>query len=387
MRRLDDWLKAYLVYTNESESPDEYHLWSGISNISAVLRRRVWFDMRYFALYPNMYIVLVSPPGRCKKSTAMRIARSVLKPVPGIELSSDSTTRERLIQDLATSYKDGYSAMTAHSSEFGTMLTSSGMDMVVFMTDIFDCPIDWSHRTKISGINEIKAPFLNLLAGTTPDWMSKAMPLDTVGIGLTSRISFVYQDTPRIRGWRPELSPAQKDLAQILTEDLAHIATLSGEYSFEPDADAMFDQWYRHQIANPNVTGDPRLNGYYERKPMHLIKVAMIISASRRDELVITSADLTLAMEFYANIESRMHKVFAGVGRNPLNMDTEDLLARLLSNPSGVSKEEIVSSMRYSLRLEEINEVLDTLTIAGKIILRGGRYYLLTAPTESSLTD
>ena len=192
----ESWIKAYLAYTAESESPEEYHTWTAISVIAGALRRHVFFDMSYFMLYPNMFIVLVGPAGRCKKSTAMRLGRELLIQVPGMEFTSDSTTRERLIQDLSQAYKDGQSALTAYSSEFASLLTSSGMDMVVFLTDIFDCPTEWTHKTKSGGTNKIKSPFLNLEGATTPDWISKAMPLDTIGIGLTSRMIFVYQDVP-----------------------------------------------------------------------------------------------------------------------------------------------------------------------------------------------
>ena len=224
-RLLPNWLKAYLVYTADSESPEVYHRWVGISCIAAVLRRRVFFDMGYFLLYPNMYIVLVGPAGRCKKSTAMRIGKNIFTATPDIEFSADSTTRERFIQDLQMAHKNGESAITVHSTEFASLLSSSGMDMVVFLTDIFDCPPDWQHKTKIGGTNKIVGPYLNLLGATTPDWIAKAMPLDTIGIGLTSRIVFVYADTPRVRPWRPVLSEAQNKIRDMLIHDMSLIAT------------------------------------------------------------------------------------------------------------------------------------------------------------------
>jgi hypothetical protein len=331
--------------------------------------------MGYFLLYPNMYITLVSPAGLCKKSTAMRASKEIISPIPGIEMSSDSTTRERLILDLSTAYKDGQSAMTAHSSEFGTMLTSSGMDMVVFLTDIFDCPPDWSHRTKVGGTNTIKAPFLNLLAGTTPDWMAKAMPLDTVGIGLTSRVCFIYHDTPRERDPFPTLSPAQAELKTLLTQDLAHISTLSGEYKFDTESDALFRTWYRRRSATKPA--DPRMSGYHERKPMHLIKMCIIIAASQRDEPVIRASDFHTALDAFTDIESRMQHVFAGVGRNHLNVEVEFLLGKMLSQPDGVSKVEIIQALRHQLRREEIDEVLDTLVMMNKAMLRNGKYYYI----------
>lgn len=373
-RLLPNWLEAYLAYTAESRSPEEYHLWTGISSIAAVLRRNVLFDMGYFLLYPNMYIVLVGPAGRCKKSTAMRIGKSVFREIPGVDFTADSTTRERLIQDLATSHKDGQSPLTAHSSEFASLLTSSQMDMVVFLTDIYDCPLEWSHKTKTGGTQKIKSPFLNLLGATTPEWIARAMPLDTIGIGLTSRIIFVYQDTPRLKKAMPVLSPAQIRLHEMLKHDLAHIATLHHQYVFSPEAEEWYEAWDMKNLMQPNPTNDPRLNGYYERKPMHLIKLAMILAASTRDDNILTVRDLENALGLFARIEPMMTKVFANVGKNPLAVDIEETFATLLANPDGVSMGELLDRFKHSVRKEELAEVLDTLLTIGKIQLIQGKY-------------
>lgn len=386
-RLLPNWLEAYLVYTADSESPEEYHLWSGISAIAGVLRRRVFFDMGYFILYPNMYIVLVGPAGRCKKSTAMRLGRNILSSVQGIELTTDSVTRERLIQDLSQAYKDGQSAMTAYSSEFASLLTSSGMDMVVFLIDIFDCPPEWTHKTKSGGTNKITAPYLNLQAATTPDWISKAMPLDTVGIGLTSRIVFVFQDTPREAESIPELSPAQIKIQEMLKHDLSLISTIGGEFKFAggkgkrgeadksnydswviPPGEAyrVYDSWSRARLKSPNPTGDPRLNGYFERKPMHLLKLAMIMSAARKDSLELTMDDIQLAMHTLSKVEERMPAVFANVGKNPINADRTEVYNAIVTS-GGMTLGQLHEKFGYSLRKDEMAEVLDTLMVIGKI--------------------
>lgn len=367
-RRLPNWIKAYLAYTHESESPEEYHLWVAISTIAGAVRRKVFFDMEYFLLYPNLYIVLVGPAGRCKKSTAMRIGRGLLGEVPDINFTTDSVTRERLIQDLSQSFRDGHSSMTAYSSEFASLLTSSGMDMVVFLTDIFDSPNEWSHRTKTGGTNKIKAPYLNLIGATTPDWIAKAMPMDTVGIGLTSRIVFVYQDTPRVRDPFPILSPEQKKLRELLLQDLVSMSSISGEYRFSPDARDMYTTWYKARTENPNPSGDPRLNGYYERKPMHLIRLCMILAASYRDELVMTVNDLEEGLNLMSQIEEKMPKVFANVGKNPLTVDYDEVYAAIHHvGERGISFGELMEVFKHSVRKDELVEVLETLQAMRRI--------------------
>lgn len=372
-RILPNWILSYLAYTHSNEAPEEFHLWMALTAIAGVLRRNVFFDMGYFTVYPNLFTILVSPAGRCKKSTAMRISREFIRKVDGINFTSDSISRERLIQDLSQCLKDDQSPMTAYSSEFASMLTTSGMDMVVFLTDIYDSPSEWSHKTKMGGTQKIIAPFLNLAGGTTPDWIARSLPLDTVGIGLTSRILFVYHDTPRKRPPRPKLSPEQIKLGELLTFDLRTISTLQGEFKMTDEANAAFDSWYEERLDNPNTTGDPRLNGYFERKPVHVLKVAMIISAAKHHDLMITVEDLEQTWALLAATEAKMPKVFAAVGKNVLAFDLMQIAEAIVAaGPKGITEKELMTRFVHNVRKEELTEILGTLVTMKAISLNQG---------------
>lgn len=357
-------------------SPENYHVWVAVSSIAAALRRKAFFVMPYFTLYPNLYVVLVGPPGRVKKSTAMRMGRNVASQIAGVEFSVDSTTRERLIQDMSQSLKDGQSPLTVHSTEFATFLTSSGMDMVNFLTDVYDSPEEWTHKTKGGGTNKIKAPFLNLVGATTPDWIARAMPLDTIGVGFTSRVIFVFADTPRVRDPFAELSPEQLLVREMLIKDLGAIAQIAGRYQFTDEAKEMYREWDKQHQANPNPGGDPRLAGYFERKPMHLIKIAMVIAASKRDDLLIFEEDYVQALALLEQTESGMSSVFASLGRNPLFADQETTFLAFIQNPEGFTKGELLDRYGYNLRKEEMEEILETLIARGKLKYDGtnGKY-------------
>ncbi len=377
-RLLPDWITGYLAYTAESRSPEEYHIWVALATIAGAVRRKAFYSFEYFLLFPNLYTVLVGPPGRCKKSTAMRIGRKFLSQVPGVNFSTDSTSRERLIQDLSQSYADGHSSMTAYASEFASLLTTSGIDMVTFLTDIYDCPDpDWSHKTKTGGTNKIRAPYLNLIGGTTPDWIARSLPLDTIGIGLTARIIFVYSETPRIKDPFPQLSKAQLELGDILVKDLVTISLISGRYLLDKDAEEFYRAWDMKNQTEREIT-DPRLSGYYERRPMHLIKTAMLVAASQRDETIITKADFERSLEILEHIEPAMARTFSAVGKNPLSLDIENVLSAVVSKP-GVTYGQLLNLFKHSVQRDELNEVLGTLQMIGYIKLSqetdGPHYY------------
>ena len=278
--------------------------------------------------------------------------------------------------DMSQVFKDGQSALTVHSTEFASIMTSSGMDMVVFLTDVYDSPQQWVHKTKGGGTNKIKAPFLNLVGAATPEWLAKGLPTDVIGFGFTSRVVFIYQDTPRVRDPFPTLTASQAALRDLLIEDLAQIALIQGQYQFNEDAKEMYRIWHRAHMTQPNPTGNPKLAGYYERKPMHLIKLCMVVAASKRDDLILTEEDLTQAMFLLDHAEENMPKVFSAVGRNPLYADQEQILLAIQSTEGGLTVGEIIERFGYNVRKEEVSEIVETLVSMNSIILgKGGKFY------------
>jgi hypothetical protein len=313
----------------------------------------------------------------------MRIARGLLTEVPGVSFTTDSVTRERLILDLTQSQIDGHSSMTAFSSEFASLLASSGLDMINFLTDVYDCPSAWSHKTKAGGTNKINAPYLNLISCTTPESLSEAMPLQSVGIGFTSRVVFIYEDVPRRRPPFPKLSPEQVELKQLLVHDLVAMSQLAGEYHFTDDAKASYEQWYVERIEHPNPTGDPRLNGYFARKSMHVIKIAMVVAASMRDELLITQDDLTTALQLLGNIETNIPRVFSSIGKNPLAADYDEVFGAIKSGRAE-NLPKLIRQFKHSLRKEELLEVIETLVAEGRVMPADRQQYFAIANEEKS---
>ena len=136
--------------------------------------------------------------------------------------------------------------------------------------------------------------------------------------------------------------------------------------------------WYQKRIKNPNPTNDPRLNGYYERKPMHLLKLAMIIAASFRDETEIRSEDLQLAMELFDEVEGMMPKVFANVGKNPLSVDYDEVLSAIRRMGGDANFGELMKKFKHAVRKDELNEVLETLAETRQIVPGPNKTYKAT---------
>lgn len=331
-RHFKHWLKAYMHHTRASESPDAFHFWTGVGTIAGALRRRVWIDMRHFQWTPNFYIILVGPPGVASKSTTIRIGTSLLEGVPGIHFGPQSMTWQSLTQSMEEAveyvkYVDSkgldalqaMSPLTCSVPELGTFLKMDDTALVDVLISMWDGQLEnWGHKTKTSGNIEIKNPWLNLLACTTPSWLEQHFPTSMIGGGLTSRIMFIYGDKKRHLVAYPDEQIPEDDYyghRKMLIEDLQRIALLSGNYQLTPAARKWGTQWYERLWANrPTDMANDRYSGYISRKQTHIHKVAIVLAAAQREQLIIEESDLIEADALLASIEPHMIKVFESVG-------------------------------------------------------------------------
>lgn len=113
-----------------------------------------------------------------------------------------------------------------------------------------------------------------------------------------------------------------------LVQDLEHIATkLVGEYKLSREALEWGQDWYiKHNTTRPAHMQDDRFGGYLARKQTFVHKLAMILAASQRDELIITKSDLETSAVMVTDLEAEMVNVFSKIGLTESSLATQRLL-------------------------------------------------------------
>lgn len=357
MRINENWLKAYLDYTQQSESPDNFHFWTGVATIAGALRRRVWIDQLQFQWTPNFYIVLVGPPGVAAKSTSIRAGLSLLEQVPGIFFGPQSMTWQALTEALANAQEhveipplleaEVMSCLTIGISELGTFLRPDNAELVDVLIAMWDGQKEvWRRQTKTQGETTIFNPWLNVIGCTTPAWLKQNFPDVLVGGGLTSRIIFVYGDKKRrLIAYPSSVIPSQhyKQKAEELIKDLTIISQLSGEYKLSTSAEAFGVAWYEEHWsrATSNFLNSERFAGYFSRKQTHLHKLAIIFAAAKRDKLIIEEEDLIDAHLALKTIEQDMQKVFASIGTTDPKAEKAEKLRQLVTAYTKITNQDL----------------------------------------------
>lgn len=371
-RKLGNWLRAYGEYTADNEAPESFHLWVGLSMIAGALRRNVLIEMQHYDVLSNLFIVLVAPPGTARKTTALKIGRNVLKDVPGIHFTTKASSPAALIKQFTDLPEKDQQSLTCIAYELGTFFSTSSAEMVDITTDLYDGNPDWDKQTIGRGVEKITKPWLNFAAATTPQWLGDYMSPTAVEGGFVSRTVFVYEDQRKLSSPRPTPQPHLKLLRKELINDLTHISTLAGEYTLDKEAGDFYDDWYLDPARFPRII-DSRISGYYERKHIHVLKVAMGLAAAERDELVITTPDIELALMLLGNTEPGMKRSFSSVGRNIYATDYERILGQISSN-GGMDYGAIISANYHALDQKNLDSILQQLVYMRAIEINGGRY-------------
>lgn len=388
MRHFSDWLEAFVEYASYGEAPKHVYFWVGAWTVAGALRRRVWLDQVYFQWYPNLYVVLVAPPGIISKSTSADMGASLLRRVAGIRFGPSVVTWQALVQafcQAAEAFEYGgewhtMSPLSIVSSEFGNLLNPADREMVDMLVNLWDGR-SFEKRTKTFGSEDVINPWINLLACTTPEWISGSFPEYMIGGGFTSRCVFVYVDQKARYVPYPALEvPADlgKRVEQLV-EDLAHIAKLVGPFQLTPDAIEWGRAWYEEHYRVHAPRFDPALYGAYAaRKQTHIHKLGMIISAAQRDTLQITAEDLALADTMLTMLEPTMPKVFERIGRRPEGAVYDRIVGYIQARGRCTVAEVCRAFAQYFPRESELTDVLRSVVKSGQARLvqeNGVLYY------------
>jgi len=337
--------------------------------MAGALKRKCKLPWGMITFYPNMYVVLVAPPGKARKGTAMGPGLNFLNDL-GIRLAAEATTREGLIKWLGGSndtivHPDGrtefHASLTIYSEELTVFLGYQNRQLINDLTDWYDCRGRWTYRTKNMGTDDIIGVWVNLLGATTPDMIQSSMPIETIGGGLASRMVFVYEHkrekiVPMTFQTKEEL-----ELRDLLQKDLEQIHILQGDFKITKGFLDMWIDWYTHQGENPPFI-DEKFAGYMERRPTHVLKLSMILNAARTNSMLLDVEDFTQALSIISATEVKMPLTFGGVGKSSFSDTTQKVMTEI-----ALQKEctfaHLVGRFYKDVSNFELNKILEALEV------------------------
>ena len=374
-RRLKNWIGEYVsLIAPASESPLSFIFWSAATAIATVLKRNVYVGRGTYKLYPNLYTVLVGRPG-IGKGTAIKPAINLMKEAKVANTLSGRITIEYVLERLSVGWPialqpglvhkiGNESACMIYSTELSVFLSAS-VNTLPILCDIWDFDEgDFEYGTRHKGEYRIKNPCISLLGGSTQEWLISSIPSSAVGGGFTRRVNFVVaNDREKLLPW-PTIQN-HSAIRDSLIQDLQSISRLKGEFQFAADVRSLFESCYSKD-SNPTEYDDEATTSYKTSLWAQVVKLAMCMSASRGDDLIITKEDFRKSYDAIMIVAGNVPKVFRAVGESEFAVVTDKLL-RFLEAKGYANKQEITKAMWRDATHEELDKILATLLQGGVI--------------------
>ena len=383
-----DFFSLYLKYTTKTECPTFFHRWTAIASLAAWLGRGVWFNHGHFTLYPNLYCMLIGSPGT-KKSSAIKIGAKLLKQAGYTTFAARKTRQEKFLLDLAEQSaapetdileenlfgeeQDNYenkppSEVFVAADEFNNFIGVGNLEFMSILGELWDYEGVYDYKLKNSKSVFIPHPTISILGGNTPTGFSQAFPNEAIGQGFFSRLLLVYGEPSGVKYTFP---PQPDDATKALLISLLHEikAKVVGEMTISDEAIELLDAIYHTWEGIDDV----RFEHYTNRRLTHLIKLTLVVAASRISSQ-IKACDVIYANTILSFTETLMPKALGEFGK-ARNSDVAHKIMQLIDGAKApLSMQTIWKHVHSELdRREQMLDILGNLTLAEKIqIVKGG---------------
>ena len=305
-------------------------------------------------------------------------------------MAANATTYEALVQHMSrclrrinyTEEVDGVPKMRiySHSSlcfcleEVGSLFRSNKNtgDIVNFLLETYDCNENYEYATKTQGKDRIRRVCLNLLGGTTPDFMQKTFDDGLLNQGFSSRAFFIYANKNRKAVcFIPELTEEQKAHHDEIIAYVKGLTQLHGQVILDSQTVSFMEDWWTKYSENTQLRASQsrKLEAYYARKNIHVFKVAMALHFGETYDLHIPQARFEEAIEVLHQEEKTMHLALTMESDNPLAHTTTQLLTHL-GTIGRQTFEELLVEFWGKVRKTELEEILNFLQQTDQVAVR-----------------
>jgi hypothetical protein len=316
-RRLADFTRAFCEFSEVYNTTPLYAKASALWMLGTAVRRAVGMRARGNSLHPNLFVELIGGPGT-GKSQSISATRSVFIPATNSNVIPASITRagmeDYMQQNLQQSRAPDGSLLLSHeciglSEEMQGILPDQDLGHLTLYNILYDLPKLHKARTRTHGEITLEAPYCSILTGAQPAFLATTMPEQAWGMGFMSRSIMVF-DAPRERRSMFELRDVDPTLKASLIADLRAVTELHGWMEWTKEAEGLYDEWWVQEGGQPVPQSKRLAMGYNARRELHMAKLAMVLSLSRSDDLLVTENDVAEAISTLLHFESKMNSIF-----------------------------------------------------------------------------
>lgn len=349
-----------------TEAADAFHYATFLQVFGSTIGRRL-FVYHATRLYPNFYTCLVGRSGLTRKDTTWSRGRAVLDrlnsytendPNPPFKVVRGIRSYEGLLDELSGERK----VRLIQFGELLSLLAKAKQDslgnIIPALTELYDSPDLLNPPVHQKDVKPAREPFLSIMAGTTQDWLQKALTERDIYGGFANRWLYFY-GLPK----EPMPNPPKVDQEKRnkLIQDLNQIRSWSedvpvGEIKISDEADNLFAEYYLsyyRQCQQPGLI--PTLN---VRIQDFIWKIALLYAADDMLD-VIAKEHLEAAISVGRYLTVSVEEVFSSFGDSSGKVQESKLLDLLRSEGKPLQERELYRRLKMSAK--ELDTIIEPL--------------------------
>ena len=369
---MHSFFKDYFAYTAGTECSLLLHRWGAICALAGATGRRCHVAYGPFRVNLNIYALVVGETAT-RKTTAIGRMSALLKQLEyGMQLGSDSTTREQFFEDLAAS--NGASESIIEQSKMGLLspeeIAKYSSEMMVDADDflsfagqgsnafcrslavLWDYKGVFEYRVKSRKLSVFN-PCVSIFAGSSPEHFRDGFGEGIVDPGFISRCMLIHAAPVEVKIAWP--TGHNIDIEKRLVEKLRQVRKLSGEVTMSLPARNAFTEIYQ----NWRPVEDARMRGYSGMRHMQLLKVAALCAMSDL-RMEISYDDMLLANTVLVYTEVFMARAMGEFGESKNATVSHKVLSYLAYKGKPVEIQELFRAV--STEVESVTKLLDVMS-------------------------
>lgn len=331
-RAFPDFLKAYEEYAADGHTPSQFNTWSALSIIAGALERRVWLPWNdTYSFYPNIYVMLISRPGVGKSTgltKAVELLEQMNRKTSTLNIMPQQVTEAKFLEMMGNgrSFLDTSSGKEIivyqnagyyYASEASNSLRNLFGDFISALTIFYDCPTSFAKATIKGGkpIN-LKNVCMNIIAGSTFDYLGKLVSDENIQGGFASRLIYVQHNDIVVREpkWpnmdNPEHKRQRDEYRLALMDDLIEINRMTGPFKGTPEFGKAWETWFPKFERYRQSLKSEKLQSVISRTNTNVLKLSMLISAAESNDRLLKIHHWERAVELIEGVNAQIPGIF-----------------------------------------------------------------------------
>lgn len=285
-----NFIEKYEKFANPlTEASRVFHNYMAYMILSQAIGRKVFYrGAGSFPLSPCLWVIIIGPSSRTKKTTTIRIATEyILKNAfgPDHEFVYPAEGSHESFIELLTMRPQGMVLHTEFANFMNWLSRDYNAALMPVLTHIYDQPAEYTRRVGTrdkAKTYTISRPYVNILACTTIEWLNDKLDEYKLKGGFFPR--FILIPDAEHSKLIPETPEPDEKLQSELCMEAQDLINLPGEYQavYTEDARKKYLDWYpkaKKIVWESSTLTQP----FQDRRMSDVHKFAMIHACMRKE--------------------------------------------------------------------------------------------------------